>query len=570
MSVGQEFDPSLLEGKDRSELATLAEALGEKPPARAKKADIVALILRLVGAEPPSEADGDAGERAAEAAEETDNAGSAEPAEDGAAASSDDDSAPAETDDAKGQSSDGSDNGGNRERGERNRGGAGGRDNNAESAAERDGEPEAGNRADPNGGGQGQQGGQGGDGEESGNRRRRRRGRDRDRRGEPGEEVPAEPVDVEGVVDLRDEGYGFLRVTSYLPSRNDAYISVKQVRQFGLRRGDVVKGRSRAANRNEKNPALLQVDEVNGHPAHTQPARPQFDELTPRFPDEPLRLERDGHPEDLTARLIDLLAPIGKGQRGLIVAPPKSGRTTILKQVVGALEANHPDLHVIVLLVDERPEEITEFERGLLRGELAASSFDRPAEEHVALADLVLARAKRLVESGQDVALVFDGLTRVTRAHDLGAPGGGRPVASGLDPSALLPAKRFFAAARKAEEGGSLTILATVVADTGSRADEVVVEELEGTANLELRLDRALADRRVFPSVDVDGTSTRHEELLYAENHLPQVQRLRRRLADLWEETGSAAAGLELVLTGLAEHATNAAFLADLAAQPED
>ncbi len=529
MSVGQEFDPSLLEGKDRGELAALAEALGEKPPARAKKSDIVALILRLVGADgssAPAASEPDAAEGNDDRPESGDDADGAdgpaapEAAEGGGDAEADGSSA----DDAA--------------------------DGGAADAAP----------ADRDGGGS-NQGGQGQDGgEESGNRRRRRRGRDRDRRGE-GEEVPSEPVDVEGVVDLREEGYGFLRVAGYLPSRNDAYVSVKQARQFGLRRGDVLKGRSRAANRNEKNPALLQVDAVNGHPAHTQPERPRLEDLTSVFPSEPLALESADAPDDLIARIVDLLAPIGKGQRGLLAAPPRSGRSTVVKQLVRALERNHPDLHVIVLLIAERPEEVTDLTRWMVRGEVAASTFDRPADDHVALADLVVDRAERLVEQGRDVVLVVDGLSRLTRAHELAAAGSGRTVDQGLEASAITAALRLLGAAGKVEEAGSLTVLATVAVDSGSRVDELILDAVEGAANLELRLDRRLADRRIFPAVDVDATATRHEELLYGADRLAQVHELRRRLADLRDESGGPAAGLAFVLERLRATATNAELL---------
>ena len=479
------FDQKVLESKDRAELATIAEQLGRKPGARAKKADIIALIMELVGA----------------------------PDDDG--------------------SEDG-------RRGDGNQGGGG---------------AQGGNQG---GGNQG-----GGDEPEPGNRRRRRRGRDRNRNDD--DQVQAEPVDVEGMVDLRDEGYGFLRVDGYLPSRDDAYVSVKQVRQFGLRNGDIVTGRSRAAARNEKNPALIQVDTVNGHQAHNQPTRPRFEDLTPLFPDERLTLERPDDPEAMTVRIIDLISPIGKGQRGLIVSPPKAGKTTIMKDVVRSIEANHPDVELIVLLVDERPEEVTDMARWLRRGTVAASTFDRPPEEHTAVAELVIERAKRLVEDGKDVVVVLDGITRLARAYNLAAPQSGRTMAGGLETSALYPPKKFFGAARNAEEGGSLTILATALVETNTRMDEVIFEEFKGTGNMELRLDRRLAERRVFPAIDVDASSTRHEELLFDRTQLKQVTKLRRVLGGLKDESGSSAAGLEMLTDRLADFKTNAAFLDEIA-----
>ncbi|WP_421118870.1 transcription termination factor Rho [Aquihabitans daechungensis] len=367
------------------------------------------------------------------------------------------------------------------------------------------------------------------------------------------------------MVDLREEGYGFLRLHGYLPSRDDAYISVKQTRQFGLRAGDTVRGKSRPPARNEKNPALLQVDAVNGHQAHNQPSRPKFADLTALFPDQRLKLELPDDPTNMTVRIIDLLAPIGKGTRGLIVSPPKAGKTTIVKNVVRSIEVNHPEVELIVLLVDERPEEVTDMKRWLLRGSVAASTFDRPPEEHTAVAELVIERAKRLVESGKDVVVVLDGITRLARAYNLAAPAGGRTMSGGLEASALYPPKKFFGAARNAEEGGSLTILATALVDTNSRMDESIFEEFKGTGNMELKLDRHLSERRVFPAIDVDASSTRHEELLFDRPQLQQIVKLRRVLGGLKDETGSNAAGLEMLTDRLASFKTNAEFLAEIA-----
>ena len=563
MSDGSGFDMTLLEGKDRAELAAIAEQLGQKPGARAKKSDIVALIMRLVGA--------DAAEAPADADDDTPTAHAGDQA--GAATSDAGDDAVGAADDADGgEATDAATDAdaGDDDRPARRGGGRG-----SEAPAGGD-EPEEGNRAEQgNQGGQqhgnraepGQgQGGEGQDGDfEPGNRRRRRRGRDRDRRPEGEDQAPVEPIAVSGMVDLRDEGYGFLRLHGYLPSRDDAYISVKQTRQFGLRTGDIVTGKSRPPARNEKNPALLQVDSVNGHEAHNQPARPKFEDLTALFPDQRLNLELPDDPTNMTVRIIDLIAPIGKGTRGLIVSPPKAGKTTIVKNIVRSLEVNHPEVELIVLLVDERPEEVTDMKRWLLRGDVAASTFDRPADEHTAVAELVIERAKRLVEQGKDVVVVLDGITRLARAYNLAAPAGGRTMAGGIETSALYPPKKFFGAARNAEEGGSLTILATALVETNTRMDEVIFEEFKGTGNMELRLDRRLSERRVFPAIDVDASSTRHEELLFDRTQLKQIVKLRRVLGGLKDETGSNAAGLEMLTDRLGSFKTNAAFLDEIA-----
>ncbi|MBX3285754.1 MAG: transcription termination factor Rho [Actinobacteria bacterium] len=555
MSVGQDFDPSLLERKDRTELVAIATTLGGKVPSRAKKAEIVDLILDLAGV---GRGEGDAGAAESEGGEA---AATSEPAPEGGA-----ESAEGPAPQGRQGSGDRADDARAEDGGDDRSGGSG---SSSPGSSSPEGERSGGGSNDDHGGADGNRS-QGGSGEEeTGNRRRRRRGRDRDRRSDQGDDqFLAEPVDVEGVVDLRDEGYGFLRIAGYLPSRDDAYVSVKQVRQFGLRRGDVVKGKSRPANRNERNPALLQVDEVNGHPAADLPTRPEFDDLTPLFPDARLRLEQTEFPENMTARIIDLLAPIGKGQRGLIVSPPKAGKTTVMKQVVRAIERNHPEVHLIVLLVDERPEEVTDMRRWLLRGEVAASTFDRPTEEHTAVAELVLDRAKRLVEAGTDVVVVLDGITRLARAYNLAAPNGGRTMAGGIDAGALYPPKKFFGAARNVEEGGSLTILATALVETNTRMDEVIFEEFKGTGNMELKLDRRLADRRIFPAIDVDGSSTRHEELLYDRKQLQAIYKLRRVLSGMRDDSGSGAAGLEMLIDRLKTFRTNDAFLDEIAKAP--
>ncbi len=410
---------------------------------------------------------------------------------------------------------------------------------------------------------------------EPGNRRRRRRGRGEQRpergeqrpeRGEqrPDEQWTGEPIACEGLLDLRDDGYGFVRTKGYLAGADDVYVSVKQTRQFGLRKGDYVVGSSRPALRNEKNPALLRIDQVNGKDPEEMKSRPRFESLTPLFPDAKLRLETLGDPSNMTARIIDLIAPIGKGQRGLIVSPPKAGKTTIMKQIVKSIEANNPDVHLMVLLVDERPEEVTDMRRST-HGEVIASTFDRPADEHTAVAELTIERAKRLVEDGRDVVIVLDGITRLARAYNLAAPATGRIMSGGIDSGALYPPKKFFGSARNIEEGGSLTILATALIETGSKMDEVIFEEFKGTGNMELRLDRRLAERRIYPAIDVDASSTRHEELLFDRKQLQQVWRVRRALNALSADGASPSAALERLMDGMKTFASNDEFLAEAA-----
>ena len=393
-------------------------------------------------------------------------------------------------------------------------------------------------------------------------RRRRRRGRDRNAGGGGGnnqannerdripdertEQYSGDPIDIQGLLDLRDEGYGFLRTTGYLAGRNDVYVSASQVRRFALRKGDFVTGQTRPPASNEKYPALLRVDEINAMTPEAAKNRTRFEDLTPLFPDEPLKLELLDEPTLLTGRIVDLLSPIGKGQRGLIVSPPKVGKTTIMKQIVGAIERNNPEVHLMVLLVDERPEEVTDMKRHVQRGEVIASTFDRPSDEHTHVSELTIERAKRLVELGKDVTILLDGITRLARAYNLAAPASGRIMSGGIDAGALYPPKRFFGAARNVEEGGSLTIIATALVDTNSKMDEHIFEEFKGTGNWELKLDRKLAERRLFPAIDVNASSTRHEELLFTRDQLNQVWKLRRVLNALAQE-GSSAPGLELL-----------------------
>lgn len=371
-----------------------------------------------------------------------------------------------------------------------------------------------------------------------------------------------------GYLDLREEGYGFLRVEGFLPSRDDIYVPVKLVRQFGLRKGDFIVGGFRPANRGEKNPALLRIDSINdGDPAKLKD-RATFEKLTPCFPDEQLRLEMEKDPGNMTARIIDLIAPVGKGQRGLIVAPPKAGKTIVMKHIARSLEINHPEVALIVLLIDERPEEVTDFQEWLKAGEVAYSTFDAQPEAHVQVAELTVERAKRMVESGRDVVILLDGITRLTRAYNLVVPSSGKTMSGGIDAAALHPPKKIFGAARNCRQGGSLTILATALVETNSRMDDSIFEEFKGTGNMELKLDRRLAEKRIYPAIDPSSSSTRHEELLLDKPELNAVWKLRRVLSGLASDAGTPAAGIELLTERMRTFKTNADFLAEVNKTP--
>jgi len=356
-----------------------------------------------------------------------------------------------------------------------------------------------------------------------------------------------------GILDILGEGYGFLRTQGYLPSEGDIYVSLSQIRRFNLRRGDEVEGQVRPPKDTEKYNALLRIEAVNGADPETARSRVQFESLTPIYPDQRLRLETT--PLNITTRIIDLTAPIGKGQRGLIVSPPKAGKTTILKQIANAVTANNPEVHMMALLVDERPEEVTDMERSI-QGEVVSSTFDQPADNHVAVAELVLERAKRLVEHGRDVVIMLDSITRLARAYNLTTPASGRILSGGVDSTALFPPKRFFGAARNIENGGSLTILATALVDTGSRMDEVIFEEFKGTGNMELHLDRRLADKRIFPAIDIDKSGTRKEELILPSDEAQLIWKLRRVLHAL-----DPGAAIELLIDKMKETKSNHEFL---------
>jgi transcription termination factor Rho len=400
-------------------------------------------------------------------------------------------------------------------------------------------------------------------------RRRRRGGRDREG-GYDSRDNDVEPIDCSGLLEIREEGYGFLRCNGYLPQKGDAYVSAQMIRRLSLRKGDLLTGAMKPPHEDDRKPTpLLRVDTINGADPEEAKGRRRFEDLTPLFPDENLQMSIDSDPGAITGRIMDLISPIGKGQRGLIVSPPKAGKTTIMKEIVASIEHNNPEVHLMVLLVDERPEEVTDMKRHTLKGEVVASTFDRPPEEHTRIAELTIERAKRLVESGRDVVVILDGITRLARAYNLAAPVSGRILSGGVDSQALYPPKKFFGAARNIEEGGSLTIIATALVDTGSKMDEVIFEEFKGTGNMELRLDRRIAERRIYPAIDVDTSSTRHEELLFDRTQLNSVWKLRKVLHALeGGENGRTGAGLELLLEKLKQTKTNDEFLAEIAKNP--
>jgi transcription termination factor Rho len=364
-----------------------------------------------------------------------------------------------------------------------------------------------------------------------------------------------------GLLDILPDGYGFLRTSGYLPAPGDIYVSLSQVRKHQLRKGDTVTGKIREPKNNEKYPALLQVEKVNDMDPETAAARPQFDKLTPLFPNERFRLESG--PTAVAERIMDMISPIGKGQRGMVVSPPKAGKTTILKQIANGIINSDPNTHVIVLLVDERPEEVTDWQRTVEAAEVVYSTFDKPTDQHIQVTELVLERAKRLAEMGQDVAILLDSLTRLARAYNLAMPASGKILTGGIDASALYPPRRFFGAARNIEEGGSVTIIASALIETGSRMDEGIFEEFKGTGNMELRLDRQLSEKRLFPAINVDASGTRKEELLLPPEELALVIRLRRVLHAL--EPGAA---LELLIDKLRATKSNEQFLKDIAKAP--
>jgi len=394
-------------------------------------------------------------------------------------------------------------------------------------------------------------------------RSRRRRSRDRGRDRDRGPRQDSEPtvseddvlLPVAGILDVLDN-YAFVRTSGYLPGPDDVYVSLSMVRKYGLRKGDAVTGQVKQArehDRKEKFNPLVRIESINGSPVEEARQRVEFSKLTPLYPAERLRLETEA--TQLTTRIVDIVAPIGKGQRGLIVSPSKAGKTLVMQAIANAITTNNPECHLMVVLVDERPEEVTDMERAV-KGEVISSTFDRPASDHTTVAELAIERAKRLVELGHDVVVLLDSITRLGRAYNLAAPASGRILSGGVDSSALYPPKRFFGAARNIEDGGSLTILATALIETGSKMDEVIFEEFKGTGNLELRLRREYADKRIFPAIDVDASGTRREELLMTGEELQIVWKLRRVLSAL---DGQQA--LELLLDKLKKTRSNVEFL---------
>ena len=361
--------------------------------------------------------------------------------------------------------------------------------------------------------------------------------------------------DAEGILEVLPEGYGFLRSENYLPGNKDVYVSMAQIRKFNLKTGDKVTGKTRPAKDAEKLNALLYIEQVNDDAVEKCLTRKPFEELTPIHPNERFTLERPGAGRDLAIRLIDLIAPIGKGQRGLVVAPPKAGKTIMLKKIANSIRANYPDVYLIVLLIDERPEEVTDMQRSI-DGEVVYSTFDEKPENHTRVAEMVIERAKRLVEQGKDVVVLLDSITRLARAYNLIIPPTGRTLSGGLDPGSLYKPKRFFGAARNIENGGSLTIIATALIDTGSRMDEIIYEEFKGTGNMEIHLDRRLSERRIFPAIDINKSSTRREELLLPKKELEGIWAIRKVLS-----SGNTAEVTEQLISMMAKTQTNDAFL---------
>jgi transcription termination factor Rho len=564
------LEKSALEAKDREQLTAIASALGVKSASRAKKSELIDMILEQtkpatptpVATKPASRV---AASKAAPAAAKAALGADGEPLADWEIELAEHEGTPVAPDARRASerpagSDRNSDRGQNRnQNNDRNSDRGPNRGPDRQNSFQRDAAEGGPNR--------------------NRNRNRRRRGKGPRDEGPQGndryesfeqevsnEPISTEPVLVSGYLDLRDEGYGFLRVNGYLASAGDAYVAVRLTRQYGLRKGDHVTGMCKPAGRNEKNPAMLDVATINGVAADQVKARPRFEDLTALFPDSKLGLENSADPNNMTARIIDLISPIGKGQRGMIVSPPKAGKTTVMKTIATSIERNHPEVKLIVLLIDERPEEVTDMRR-TVKGEVIASTFDRPSEEHTQVAEMVLEKAKRMVEMGEDIVIILDGITRLSRAYNLSAPATGKIMSGGIDAGALYPPKKFFGSARNVEEGGSLTILATALVETNSRMDDAIFEEFKGTGNMELRLDRKISERRIYPAIDVDASSTRHEELLFDRKQLQMVWKLRRVLSGL-AEGGNAAPGLELLIDRLKTFKNNDEFLSEIAKQP--
>jgi transcription termination factor Rho len=551
------MDRTVLERKALAELREIASTLELRGYQRMKKADLVDLII---------DAGGNGG-RAADRDEGTDDTSVRDTVSEGDRGAARDGADQDER--ARRDADEGARGDGNAERGGRPRTRARHRDDEQHDRPGRDrdrgGEPrgqertDGGERTDRDGDeGRGRQDGDdrrsddGGD-RHRGKRERRRKGRS----GGPPQDHTEDAEVREGILDLLPEGYGFLRCTGYLSGSKDVYVSQSFIRRLDLRRGDRVAGPIRRNKNNDKFPALARVDRIEGEPLEDGQApakRVEFKDLTPLFPDERLHLEVEGK-TPTSMRIVDMMAPIGKGQRGLIVSPPKAGKTTVLKQLAAAIEENHPDVHLMVVLVDERPEEVTDFERST-GGEVISSTFDRPAEDHTQVAELAIERAKRLVEGGRDVVILLDSITRLGRAYNLAVPASGRILSGGIDSAALYPPKRFFGAARNIEDGGSLTIIATALIETGSKMDEVIFEEFKGTGNMELRLDRRMEQKRIFPAIDIQASGTRREDLLMPADELATVWKLRRLLSSMDSE-----AALQLLIDKLRATRSNQQFL---------
>lgn len=525
MSV--EAERETLERKDRDELQKIAGALGGKVTSRTRKADIIEQILELTGVIGGDSSDEKASEEKAAPAAKADEKKADEKKPEPKAEEK-------KADDGKADEK---------------------KADNGKAQSDKQDQPKD-QKQD-----QGQD--QGGNDDGEGGRRRRRRGRNRDG-GPQQDEFTGEPIPVVGCLDLRDDGYGFLRVDGLLPSKDDCYVSVKQVRQFGLRKGDIVAGGSRPAFRNEKNPAILRIDTVNDVESDVLGDRPLFEDLTAVFPTEQVTLTVEDDADSATTRAIDILAPIGKGSRVLLAAPPRTGKTTVLQTIARSVEANESETSLLVVLLDERPEEITEMQRFVAAGTVYGSAFDADPEEHVAVLDLALSRARRMAEAGDDVVVLVDGLTRLARAEHAsphGGQGGGRPL-GGLENGAIQAAKRAFGAGRNLEEAGSVTLVATVTVDTGSEVDDAVYDAVSGAATTQIRLDRFAAERRSFPALNVGRTSTRREELLVGDDGAEQREALRRLLAA--QPDGSSADhadGLDTLINRLRDTPSNEALL---------
>jgi transcription termination factor Rho len=543
------MDRSTLEGKLLPELQQIAQTMGIEGIQRLRKAGLIDAIV---------EASSNGGRR--------DDGGANAPASDGGAVATDE----AETASASNESNE------SNESNDRPSAGSNGPRPGTEVDERRpdgDRRPGGGDRRpdDRQGGGGPRDGDRGGRGDRNDPRNRRRRPTREERRQmreERREREEQERIEAlktapsaSGILDLLPDGYGFLRTSGYLPGPDDIYVSMSQVRKHQLRKGDVVTGKVRQPKDNEKYWALLEVEKVNDMDPEAAKERKSFDKLTPLFPDERFRLESGA--TAVTERIIDMIAPIGKGQRGMVVSPPKAGKTTVLKQIANGIVQSSPETHVMVLLVDERPEEVTDWQRTVEAAEVVYSTFDKPTDQHIQVTELVLERARRLAESGKDVAIILDSITRLSRAYNLAAPSSGKILSGGIDSGALYPPRRFFGAARNIEEGGSLTIIASALVETGSRMDDAIFEEFKGTGNMELRLDRSLSEKRLFPAINVDASGTRKEELLMPPEELALVIKLRRVLHAL-----DVGAALELLVDKIRATKSNEQFLKEIAKAP--